>query len=479
MNILFLMTDQLRSDMVGWAHDSKLVTPNMDRIAAGTSFSCCQSVNPVCMPARSALLTGRYSHQVGALQMSGDLSQQIPTWPRALQKAGYWTAAVGKLHLMQTWRWQRGRGRGLNLVELSDQVKDYGFDHLWEVAGKQLAVANYCSYCEYLEGHGLLESFRDFVEARGRNFNHLTDELDKDGVPWPYAEEHHVDVVTASEIVRALEERPLDQPFAIFGSFCSPHKPFDPPQRFLDLVPYEEVDDFIPGPNPLTDSEKKVLWKLRHAYKATVLLVDEMVGKVLDALEKKGLLEETLVVLSSDHGEMMGDHGLVQKQQFYRQSQQVPLALRVPGYVDGRRVESPVELTDITATLLDAAGLDPQAELSNDWPAFNDRGCLPTRSLLPIVRGEDDQFREFAFSEYANSWSAITTTEGKYVQFHHYENPDEPRELFFDFTVDLSECVDLSPSAHASEKVAWYRRRLDWVRVTSPAAQTVWAPLMP
>ncbi len=476
MNVLFLMTDQLRCDCVGWGTDSKLATPNLDRIAAGAHFSKCQTVNPVCMPARSALLTGRYSHQVGALQMSGDLSRDYPTWPKALQTAGYWTAGIGKFHFLQTWRWARERGRGLNLVELTPQTQEYGFDRVWESAGKQLALKNYCHYGQYLEGKGLLEPFRDMIEARGANQNVPSEELAKDGDAWPFEEEHHVDVVTNREILRALDERPKDQPFAIFGSYCSPHKPFDPPQRFLDRVPYEEVDDFVPGDKPLSGEDKQNLWKLRRAYKATILLLDDLVGQVLDRLEADGLLDQTLIVLSSDHGEMMGDHCRVQKQSFYHQSQQVPLAIRYPGYVQASGYDCPVELTDITATLLDAAGLNPQEALAMDWPAFQSN--IPCRSLLPLLRGEVDSVRDYAFSEWGNQWSSLTESDWKYVLFHAYEDPDDPAELLFDLNADPNEEHNLAQSPEHQEQINYFRRRLTWLRNQTPHAQTSWAPLM-
>ncbi|MDP0495512.1 MAG: sulfatase-like hydrolase/transferase, partial [Verrucomicrobiota bacterium JB024] len=392
LNILFLMTDQQRYDCIGYAPASKIATPNIDRIAEGTAFSCCQTVNPICQPARTALLTGRYSHQIGTLQMSGDLDFSIPTYPQALQRAGYWTAGVGKFHYLQTWPWDTPRGQGVPLARLHEQFRSLGYDHLWESAGKQQAAKNTCDYCNYLKEHGLLEDFRDWVATRGGNNELITAQLDKDGDPWPFGEEHHIDIVTGREILRAIDARPAERPFFIFGSFCSPHKPFDPPQRFLDQVPYEEIDDFLPGEDgELTLAQKKTLWKLRRSYKATLLLVDEQIGKILDRLESEGLLENTLILFTSDHGEMMGDHFRVQKSTYYRESLNVPLAIRHPRHLQGTRNDSPVELTDITATILDAAGLDPCASLARDWPAFGN--ILPGRSLLPIAEGQAEIVR--------------------------------------------------------------------------------------
>ncbi len=473
MNLLFLMTDQLRYDCVGYADEPKVSTPNIDRIAAGCAFTRCQSVNPICQPARTALLTGKYSHQIGTLNMSGDLNFDHPTFPQALQNAGYWTAGIGKFHYLQTWDWNCGRGKGLRLTALRESMRSLGYHRVWETAGKQLARQNHCDYCHYLEQHGLLEPFRDMVEARGSNHAKPNEELAKDGDAWPFDEAHHIDVVTGRKIREAIAERPQDKPFFIFGSFCSPHKPFDPPQRFLDEIPYEETDDFLSGGEPLADSDKRNLWKLRRAYKATVRLIDHEVGKILDQLEHSGLLDDTLVVFSSDHGELMGDHGLVQKSEFWRESLEVPLAIRHPRHLEEKQIHTPVELTDITATLLDAAGIDPHTALSKPWPAFHN--IVPCRSLLPLIEGCAERVRDFAFSECRGIWSAIVSDDFKYVRFHGSDDPDVPAEHLYHTALDSGEQVNLAGDARHRDTLEWHRRRWMHVMETTPPAQHCWA----
>lgn len=237
-NILFLMVDQLRPDHAGFMPEAVYSTPRLRELAeASTVFSNCQSVNPVCMPARAALLTGRYSHQIGTLVMSGDLFFDTPTYPQALQKAGYWTAHAGKLHVLQPWPWGQPRGEGVDLVALAPEMKKLGFDWLWESAGKQLAGKNFCNWCEHLQAKGILEPARDFLSACGANHDVADEALEPDGKPWPFDEADHVDVVTGDMALQALRDRPRDQPFYLKASFCSPHKPFDPPQRYLDAEP--------------------------------------------------------------------------------------------------------------------------------------------------------------------------------------------------------------------------------------------------
>lgn len=477
MNILFLMTDQQRYDCVGYAQDAKVATPNIDRLAEGCVFSHCQTVNPVCQPTRTALLTGKYAHQIGTLRMSGDLNLDHPTFPQALQRAGFWTAGVGKFHYLQPWQWTVERGCGVPLKDLHPEMESLGYNYVWETSGKQLASKNYCDYCDYLEEHNLLEPYRDMVDARGLNTAIPGEELSKDGDAWPFDEKHHIDIVTGRKIREAISERPKDRPFFVFGSFCSPHKPFDPPQRFLDEIPYEEMDDFLPGEEgALSDADKKHLWKLRRAYKATIRLVDEEIGKILDQLETEGLMEDTLIVFTSDHGELMGDHYRVQKSAFWRESLNVPLAIRHPNHLNAATNDSPVEITDITATILDVAGLDSVESLSRSWPAFNN--IVPCQSLLPILSNEAEAIRDFAFSEFSNEWQCIVSQRFKYVRYLAYEDPDDPAECLFDMDVDPAEQHNLIKDPAYRDEADWHRRRLQFTLDKTPPAQHSWAPLM-
>jgi len=482
-NILFLMTDQQRLDYCGFSGSGKLATPNIDRLAESVGLVNCQTVNPICTPARAALLTGKYTHQIGMVAMSGDLSLQHPTYPRALQEAGYWTAGIGKFHFLQGWHWSAPRGKGHDLVAIRGEVKRYGFDHVWETAGKQLALKNTCDYCKHLDSQGLLEAFRDHVEGRGPNVDHPTGEREKKdfGDPWPFAEEDYVDVLTGEKIREAIDLRPRDRPFFVFGSFCGPHKPFDPPRRHLEMVEYEEIDDFIPGERAIAPAEKKRLYRKRRAYKGMILCIDEQIGLICDKLEDEGLLDETVILFASDHGEMLGDHFRVQKAMPWKESATVPAAIRHPDFpakgADGPPVNaSPVEITDLTATILDIAGVDPQQALSMDWPAGNN--VVPCRSLMPIVDGRAASIREFTFSECDNQWQMIQTARWKHIRWLDYPGPDEPKESFFDLQADPDEIDDRIADPAYRQAIDWCRRRRDFVLDRTPPAQLRWAPLI-
>ena len=475
-NIILFMTDQHRIDHAGWAPDCRVSLPNLDRIAGSVGFTNCSTANPICTPARVALLTGKYTHQVGMVQMAGDVSPQHPTYLRALQRAGYHTAAVGKLHWLQGWPWGTDPGKGHPLAEMHDELAQFGLDHVWEASGKQLAMSNNCDYCAHLERKGLLDAYRAHAAGRGRNTMHALEQTFP-GDAWPFDEADYIDVVAGDEMLRALDARPADRPFFLFASFCCPHPPYDPPARYLDMFPEEEGDDFIDPEGILTPEVRQRLRRPRRAYKAMLKLVDDQIGRVLDKLEADGLMDDTVLLFTADHGEMMGDHGFVQKSQPYRSSVTVPTAIRHPDHLDGRVNGSPVELTDLTATILDVAGLDPQEALSAHWPAFND--IVPGRSLMPIVRGECDAVREFAFSECSNHWQSITTDRWKYIYRLRRESPDDvPAEELYDTVEDPRECVNRIDDPAAGETADWCRRRLRFVMDTTPPAQLRWAPIV-
>ena len=476
-NIIFLMADQLRLDCTGFSGSGKLKTPNIDRIAEGIAFTGCRTINPICTPARTGLLTGRYSHQIGTLAMSGDLSLSIPTYPQALRHAGYFCAGIGKFHFLQTWKWNTGRNRGINLYELEDKIKEYGFDYVWESSGKQLARQNYCHYCKYLDDLGLLEKYRDFVDSAGANYLVLDgyDIKNENGAVWPLEEKHHVDVITADVIVDQIKKRPGDKPLFIFGSFCSPHKPFDPPQRYLDMIQDEDLD-LIPGDIEISEAIRTKLQMLQRSYLATIKLVDDQIGRVLETLESEGILDDTVLLFTCDHGEMGGDHCLKQKSSFYKESVRVPAAIRHPDHLNQRTSNSPVEITDLTATILDIAGLDPVRALSIEWPAFNNR--IPCRSLMPLVNGSSNSIRDFAFSECKGQWNMIVDERWKYVRLLEYNAPGEYEELLFDMENDPNELINLADTPKGNYIIQKYRNRRDWIMDTTPPCQTSWAPLM-
>lgn len=474
MNIILLMTDEHRADHVSFLPGARMKTPNIDRLAGSVGFSNCVTANPICTPARAALLTGKYTHQIGMLSMSGDLSTQHPTYLRALRQAGYWTAGVGKYHWMQGWPWNTPRGQGHNLVDLKPRIRRYGLDYVWEVAGKQLAGRNYCDYCRYLDEKGLLEKYRDHLEACGP-YSVVPEQNKFEPAPWPFAEEDYVDNVIGSQILQALDARPPGRPFFLLGSFCGPHNPDDPPVSFLEATLPDEQDDFIPGDKPLAPQTKQGLFRYRRAYRAMISVIDRQIGLLLDKLQEKGLLESTVILFTADHGEMLGDHNRMYKNLPWRQSVVVPTAIRHPDHIAASTCDSPVELTDVTATILDVAGLKPQEALSKAWPAFHDR--VPCRSLMPIVRGESTGIRNYAFSECDGDWQLVQSARWKYVRYLNRQLDGCPREELYDLADDPCELKNRVDDPSCRQTLLSLRAERDRILDATPPAQLGWAPL--
>ena len=499
-NILLFMTDQQRAEYVGYAENGcGAVTPNIDRIAAHAHFTNCQTTNPICTPARTSLITGRYSRQIGTLTMAGDLFPQIPTFMQALQKAGYTTYGIGKFHYLQTYPWSTPRGCGMDPVAGVEDEKTFGYDFVWETAGKQQVVGNYCFYGDYLNQKGLLPAVRDFfVECGGINGDTADHNYDK-ALPWPFDEEDYIDVVTGRVAREQLEKHPADKPFYMKVSFCGPHKPYDAPQRYLDMFPLERKDDFLlPEGQVLTEAEKEALYRQRRSAKAMIRLIDDQIGEILELLERRDLLQDTLVLFVSDHGDMLGDHYMIQKGVPWRQAMNVPLAAWLPGAAPVGKRTCPVELHDIAATILDYAGLEPQAALSRPWPAYNDR--IPCRSFLPVLAGKAERHRDFAYSESdyseerhdgtdfsqvlrkrgaggrrSNAWRSVVTERSKYIRYLGYELGEAPYEEFYDLERDPGETKNLAGDPAYAGQVEEARRRADYITDHYPAAQMTWA----
>jgi arylsulfatase len=224
-------------------------------------------------------------------------------------------------------------------------------------------------------------------------------------------------------------------------------------------------------------AEKEGWYDVRRAYKSMIKLIDDQVGKILDTLEKENILEDTVILFTGDHGEMLGDRSLFGKSTPWGQSAIVPAAIRHPAFISGLRINSPIELTDITATILDIAGVDPDKALSKRWPSYHDR--IPCKSLMPIIKGERKSIRKFAFSRGSEHWDMLRTEKWMYLRI----NPDtlaykKPRELLFDLKADPESLTDVSGLAENAKIMVWFRKNRDHLLTYTLPAQTRWVRMV-
>ncbi len=472
-NILLIMTDQLNPDYLSCA-GGKAHTPRIDRIAESVNFRNAVSPNPVCLPARCALLTGKYPHQVGMMTMSGCLDRFYPTYPRALQQHGWQTGSFGKLHLLQGWHWDVPVGKGHNLCDLHEETMEYGFDVLWEAAGKGLMLKNYCDYAKHLDKKGLLDNYRNEL-IRRENPGHP--EYPATSESFGISEADHVETQIANHTISFIQNRDKSRPFFAFCSFLSPHPMIDPPARCLEAEPLLDKEEFLlkKGQEPLSDEMKKRWRENRRGYRALMRFVDEQVGRIWDVLDEEGILDDTVILFTADHGDVLGNFRVDGKNLPWRESAGIPLLVRHPDYLSGQQILPPVSLIDVSATILDIAGLDAQQELGRAWPAWNH--VVPCRSLMPIVRAETDRVRDYTFTE-NDSFEMIQTEKWKYIRWRT-TTPEytPPREALFDLESDPLETEDLSRNPEYRGALEWCRERRDYTINSTPAGQTGWAPI--
>ena len=411
-NLLFIYADQHRADVLGCAGNDIVMTPHLDRLATeGVRFDQTWTESPICQPARASLLTGRYPNDHGVLgNFGGDCQPEWDTFPRRLQEAGYTTASIGKTHFST---WPMGAEPGTP-APTDEWIGSFGFDHVVEEFDKYVHLFDVeTPYMRFLREHDALEPYQEVVQANFRGGDRHWN-----GVTSPLPQELDLTCFLADEAQQWLDRRPNDVPWFLQLSFVQPHVPLmgDPVwsdhyaktaiERTARSEPISTTDEWATHLNGLRNhshsellTDEFVLAGARQYY-AMVSLIDQRIGDLLAQLEKKGQLDNTWIVYSADHGEMLGDHGLMAKMNFYRSSVRVPLIMRPPGGTNGRVETEPVQAFDVAATLLDAGtatALDG----------------APSRSLVTLVTGGGGTARRHAVSMIRMrprlpTWQAIT-----------------------------------------------------------------------
>jgi len=416
-NLLIILSDE-HGPMFSGPYGHPLVqTPHLDRLAAeGVVFQNAYCNSPLCVPSRMSFMTGRYVHHIGAWDNTTSLPSDVVTWAHLVRAAGYDAVLAGKQHFVGP-----------------DQL--HGFR-------AQLA--------------------RDL---HGEHFHPIFDWADGTPPaphPWPglyragpgtspVIEMDDQTEAAALAYLRDPERR--RGPWALNVGFIAPHFPLVVPQRFWDLYPLERIDlpTIPPGhlerQSPvyqrlrrmfgLIEFPEELVRRGRAGYYGLITYLDEKIGRLLDALEETGQREHTLVVYTSDHGEMAGEHGGWRKSTFYEQSARLPLILSWPGHLPaGRRVEQVVSLVDLVAALLELTGA-PRA------------GSLDGDSLLPLARGEAVAWKDEAFSEYLAHGVARPVAMLRRGRYKLVYSLDDPPELY-DLEADSGEFHDLGadPAHH-------------------------------
>jgi arylsulfatase A-like enzyme len=454
-NILFLMTDQHRTDTLGAYGNPMAATPNLDELAAtGTRFDRWYTPTAICTPARASLLTGQapfrhkllanYERNVGYIE---DLPEGQFTFSEALRARGYNCGLIGKWH-----------------VGTRKSAGDFGFDGP-DLPGWHNPV-DHPDYLTYLADNDLPPyEISDRIRGtlpNGGPGNLLAARLHQ---PVEATFEHYLATRAIEMMERyAADAREHDKPFFLELSFFGPHLPYIIPDEYVDMFDPQEVPlprsvaETFHGKPPVQQNYSahwtfdtmplETTRKLIAVYWGYVALIDHEIGRVLDAMRRLGLADDTAVFFTCDHGEFTGSHRLHDKgPAMYEDIYRTPGIVRVPGEPGGVVRSEFVSLLDCTATILELAGIDPE-------PAVDSRSLLPLVSDEDGVEWPEEIVCEFHGHHFPYPQRMLRTDRYKLVV-----NPDSVNELY-DLEADPDELINRYPHPEMAEIRAGLMRRL-------------------
>ena len=389
-NIVFILTDQQRYDTIAALGFDYMITPNLDRLTnQGTAFENMYITSPSCAPSRASLFSGVYPHTSGVFRNDEPWNY---CWVKDLAEAGYHTVNVGKMHTMP--------------VE-----EPFGFHERHVVENKDRDHPNLPFYLDNWDKAFFLRDLEKpsrVVQRRRSDYDTLLGAW-----AWEHDEILHPDVFVGQMACWWLDRYSGEGPFFLQVGLPGPHPPYDPTQDYLDMYEGRDLPDPIPpdaGTQPLAmqalrefhlgedadgvvhlaDPSPEQSRRQRAHYCANVTMIDNQVGEIIKAIERRGVLDQTVVIFASDHGDCLGDHGHSQKWNMYQSTVHVPALIFGPGRVpESRRIRDNVALFDLGPTVLELAGLDVPS-----W--------MEAKSLIPYLDETSPPERRRVFAEHSN-----------------------------------------------------------------------------
>lgn len=431
-NLILFQSDNHNGHIAGCYGHPFVKTPTMDRIAAsGVRFANTYCTSPLCCPSRSSLATGRYPHQTGYWDNALTYDGRVPTWHHRLREQGHNVTAVGKLHYRSG---EDDNGFTEEIVPM----------HLHEGKG---AIKN------------LLRGYDSEPRKDDGSFWKLY--IERSGVGTTHYQEYDRNITARAIEWLKHNARSSGKPWVLYVSYISAHPPFTVPQRYWDLYPEGDMPlppAFRPGNRPehpavehlrtmdgmrvMTD--EAALRRIAAGYFGLITYLDEQIGAVLNAAEELGLLGNTRIAYTSDHGELFGAQGIFGKKNLYEGAIKVPLLIAGPGVPPGRVVQQFASHVDLFPTLVTGAGARLTAA-DRDLPGFD---------LWPAIGGVETQ--RIAFAEYHAQGSkagAFVVRDGAMKLIYHVGMPAQ----LFDLASDPDETRDLAVAdpgtAQALEKI--------------------------
>ena len=412
-NIVFVLVDDLRWDEVGAAGHPYVETPNIDRVAReGAYFTRAFTTTPLCSPARATFLTGLYPHKNGITDnlARNEQSHKLETYPKMLNAVGYETAFIGKWHMgnddtprpgWSTWAGMKGQGEALN-PELNidgerQQFQGYVTDILTDLSVEFVEKERNSPFLLYLSHKALHPNITQLDDG--------SSVASPSGVPGFIAADRHKGRYANEPVLRRPNAGvvPADRPALM--------------RQIGDLPPL--------GPGTVTPEQTI------HERQEMLLGVDESLGRIMAAIDAMGDLDNTIVVVTSDHGYWYGEHGLsAERRLAYEEALRIPMMIRYPGRVAaGMRPDQMVLSIDIAPTMLDLAGAAAPAGLHG-------------RSLAPILEGDNPDWRDSFLIEYYSDtvferiylmgYKAVRTNRMKYIRYEDLDGMDELYDIASD-----------------------------------------------
>ena len=421
-NILFILTDQLAGPALPFYGHPVVKVPNLEAMAeGGVVFERAYCNSPLCAPSRASIVTGQLPSRLGAFDNAAEFSTTVPTFAHYLRAGGYRTSISGKMHFIGPDQLHGFEER----LTTDIYPADFGWTPDWE--RPQHRPSWYHNMLSVVQA-GLCQT---------------SNQIDYD---------EEVTFRAVRKIFDMARDND-DRPFCLLVSFTHPHDPFAITPEYWNRYNHADID--LPAAAPLApdqlDPHSRRIYQMcdmgqyeltearirnaRHAYYSMISYIDDKVGLLLRTLKAAGLSDNTIVIFTSDHGEMLGERGLWYKMNFFEWSARVPLVFYGPNWFGARRVDRHVSLVDLLPTLVD---LGPGSGSVSDFAAPVDG-----QSLLPLLEGQHDDRSDTVLGEFLGEGAiapCLMIRRGRYKYIYSEPDPDQ----LYDLAADPNELENLA-----------------------------------
>jgi choline-sulfatase len=438
-NILILMADQMTPFALSAYGHHVTKTPNMDALAArGVVFDSAYCASPLCAPSRFSFLSGKLPSNIGAYDNAAEFPSQTLTFAHYLRADGYRTVLSGKMHFCGPDQLHGFEER----LTTDIYPADFGWTPNWD---------------DFETRPSWYHNMSSVIEA-GPCVR--TNQLDFDD------EVTHTTRQKLFDIARERQAGKDARPFCVVASLTHPHDPYAIPQKYWDMYRDEEIEmpsyrDTLDSADPHSKRLRHVcetdktpptdqqIRNARHAYYGAISYVDAQFGAILEALDQSGMADDTIVIVTSDHGEMLGERGLWYKMTFFEGGCRVPLIVHAPGQFEAAHVKASVSHLDLLPTLVEFG----RGSARSAWP-----DTLDGKSLVPHLRSEPHAHDE-AIGEYLAEGAVAPIVMLRRGDFKFIHTPSDPDQLF-NLTADPLERTNLATRPEHAERVAAFRNEI-------------------